>query len=223
MRVVLASERSQVQNLLMDVVEEEPGTIVVGQAENATKMLVLVKNLRPDVAIIDSNLPYSVGMDNVALSRMSGLDIAQTISEKIPNTRVVVVTNLNSPGLLEYDPSLATAPSFSRMKTGDNRSFKLQELCREVTPSNGLVFANVEVEPSVTPVQTGGTITEKAIFFGVLGVLGGGYLTITMILAPIGIPIVLAGVVVTSIGLLGKLNAALRRKVSFGGSRAKKD
>lgn len=38
MRVVLASERLQVQNLLMDVVEEEPGAVVVGQAENATTL-----------------------------------------------------------------------------------------------------------------------------------------------------------------------------------------
>src|SRR3972149_5049868 len=99
MRVVLASERPQVQNLLVDVVEEEPGAVVVGQAENAIKALVLVENLRPDVAIIDSNLPYSVGMDRLALSRMSGLDIAQAICQTTPGTCVVLINNLDTPVL----------------------------------------------------------------------------------------------------------------------------
>ncbi len=218
MRVVLASERPQVQNLLIDVVEEEPGAIVVGQAENATKALVLVKNLRPDVAIIDCNLPYSVGLDTVALSRISGLDIAQIISEKMPKTRVIVVINLDTQVLLEHGLSPGAITSLFREKTGANIPFTLNELRREVMPPNAPVFANVEVKPRATPRQKGNGITEKAIFFGGLGIFVGWLLSITMVLAPVGVPLALAGVATVFFGLVRKLTARLWRKVSSGKS-----
>ena len=135
MRVLLASERPQVQNLLVDVVEEEPGAVVVGQAENAIKTLVLVENLRPDIAIIDSNLPYSVGMDRLALSRMSGLDIGQMICQKLPGTRVVIVNNLDTQVLSEVSLSRNSQAFFSRERRGGNTAFKLEELWHEETLS----------------------------------------------------------------------------------------
>src|SRR3972149_10392849 len=133
MRVILASERPQMQHLLMDLIEEEPGAVVVGQAENAIKALVQVENLRPDVAIIDSNLPYSVGLDKLALSRMSGLDIGQMICQKLPGTRVVIINNLDTQVLPEVSLGRDGQAFFSREKIGGSTSFKLQELYREVT------------------------------------------------------------------------------------------
>ncbi len=211
MRVVLASERPQVQNLLTDVVEEEPGAIIVGQAENATKALAMVKNLRPDVAIIDSNLPYVVGLDTVALSRVSGLDTAQTISEMIPSTRVVIVTNLDTQGLLEHGLSAGAVAFFSRERKRGNITLKLEELRHEVMPLNEPIFANVEVKPWPTSRQKGDEKTEKAMFFGGISILGGGFLIATLILAPIGVLLALAGVVTMLVGLVRKLTSRLWR------------
>ncbi len=212
MRVVVAAERPQIQNLLIDVVEEESGALVVGQAENATRALILVRKLRPDITIIDCNLPYSVGLDTVALSRISGLDIAQTISEKIPETRVIVVINLDTQDLLEHGLSMDAIASFFREKTGANIPFTLNELFHEVMPPNAPIFANVEVKPRATPKQKASNITEKAIFFGGLSIFVGWLFTITMVLAPVGVFLALAGVATVFLGLVGKLTALLRRK-----------
>lgn len=214
MRVVLASERPQVQNLLTDVVEEEPGTIVVGQAENATRALVLTRNLRPDVAIIDFNLPYSVGLDTVALSRVSGLDTAQTISEIMPNTRVLIITNLATQAVLRHGLSTDAVAFFSREREGSNIAFKLAELRHEAMLPNALIFANVEVKPWPTPGQKGDEITGKTIFFGIVSILGGGYLIGTLILAPVGALLVLGGVVALCAGVVKKLTTRLWRKES---------
>ncbi|MBI2288661.1 MAG: hypothetical protein HYU83_06790 [Chloroflexi bacterium] len=212
MRVVLASERTQVQNLLIDVVEEEPGAVVVGQAENATKVLALVKNLRPDIAIIDSNLPYSVGMDRVALSRMSGLDIAQTICQTLPSTRVIIINNLDTQLSPEAGLGRDSQAFFSRERIAGNTAFKLQELYREVAISETPVFANVEVEAWPARKQENKQATNDAIVVGTVSIAGGLYLIGTLWLAPYGALLLLFGVVRLVFGLLRKLTVRLWRR-----------
>lgn len=212
MRVVLASERPQVQNLLMDVVEEEPGAVVVGQADNATKAFVMVKNLRPDIAIIDSNLPYAVGLDAVTLSRMSGLDAAQTICQTISGTRVVVISNL--------DRQFLPAPGFNTdaraflSVTGieGSNALKLGELHHKTMLPSALVFANVAVKSPLDSTQENDQVTEREIAFGVVSVAGGLYLIGTLWLAPYGVLLMLVGVVTLGFGLVKRLFARLWRR-----------
>ena len=212
MRVVLASERPQIQHLLMDMIEEEPGAVVVGQAENAVKTLVLAENLRPDVAVIDSNLPYSVGMDHLALSRMSGLDIGQMICQKLPGTRVVIINNLDTQVLPEVSLGRDGQAFFSREKIGGSTSFKLQELYREVTIPEAPVFANVKVEGWPTRLQEDDQLPNDMVVTGTVSIAGGLFLIGTLWLAPYGALLVLAGVVRLGFGLLRRIIARLGLK-----------
>lgn len=212
MRVILASEWPQVQNLLVDVVEEEPGAVVVGQAENAIKTLVMVENLRPDVAIIDSSLPYSVGMDRLALSRMSGLDIGQMICQKMPSTHVVIINNLDTQVLPEVSLSRDSHAFFSRDKIGGTTPFRLQELFHEVTISEAPVFANVEAKEWTDARQKNGQVTDEAISFGTVSIGGGLYLIGTLWLAPYGVLLLLAGAGALGFGLVRRATARLWHK-----------
>lgn len=210
MRVLLASEWPKVQHLLTDMVEEEPGAIVVGQAENAVKTLVLAENLRPDIAIIDSNLPYSVGMDTLTLSRMSGLDAAQIICQKIPSTRVVIVNNLDTEAILEGGLSGDNRPFFSREINGGNTAFKLQELNQKtVMLWEAPVFANVE---TLTRTSHKDEKNQEKVVTGTVSIAGGLYLIGTLWLAPYGALLVLWGVASLGFGLLRKATARLRQK-----------
>ncbi len=211
LRVIVASEYPQARDFLKEVVEKE-GTFLVGQAQDVTRAVTLAKNLRPDVAIIDCNLPYSVGLDTVRLSRMGGLDTAQIISETIPSTRVIIITNLDAQVLREHRLSMDAMAFFSRERIGGNITLKLEELCQELMLPKVLVFANVEVEPWPAPSQKGDRIAGGAMFFGTAGILGGGFLIGTLILAPVGVVLALAGVVTVFFGLIRKLTARLWRK-----------
>ncbi len=208
-RVIVASEYPQARDFLKELVEEEEGTFFVGQAEDVTKAVTLARNLRPDVAILDCNLPYSVGLDTVRLSRMGGLDTAQIISETIPSTRVIIITNLDTQVLREHSLSMDAMAFFSRERIGGNIALKLEELCQEVMLPKALVFAYVEVEPWPAPSQKGDEVAEGAVFLGTAGILGGGYLIGTLILAPVGVVLVLAGVPTVVFGLIRKLTARL--------------
>ncbi len=215
-RVIVASEYPEVQHLLRGVAEEEGRAVTVGQAQDASTALTLARNLRPDVAIIDSCLPHVVGLDTIPLSRIGGLDIAQTISEQIPNIRVILVNNLDARILPDRSLSSDVSAIYSIESRGANIPFVLQDLSHEVVQPNALVFARVEVKQRVALRQKVTSLSDKAILFGGLGIVGGWFLTITMIFAPAGVFLGLAGALTLFLGLAGKLTLSwwrrLRRK-----------
>ncbi len=213
LRVIVASEYPQARELLKGMVEKEEGTFFVGQAPDGTRAVTLAKNLRPDVAIIDSSLPYYVGMDSVRLSRMGGLDTAQTIYETVPNTCVIVITNLDAQVLTENNLSLNTVSALVREKIGGNTALKLQEICHEAELPEAPVFANIEVQPWVDTEQESDRVTEGAIFFGIAFIISGGFLIGTLILAPVGIVLVVAGVLALAFGAIRKSTSRLWRNI----------
>lgn len=212
LRVIVASEYPKVQYFLRDVVEEEAGAVIVGQAENATKALTLARNLRPDIAIIDCYLPYAVGLDTLPPSRIGGLDTAQTISQEIPNTRVILLNNLDTEVLPEHVLGSGVMAFFSRKTNRSNIPFTLQELYQEAEPLSSFVFANVNVQTRATLRQKVADLSDKAILFGGLGILGGLALILTAILAGAGVFLAAAGAAAMFLGLAGKLATTLWTK-----------
>lgn len=221
-RVVLASEYPEVRYFLREAVEGEAGAVIVGQAENATKALTLARNLRPDVAVIDSSLPHVVGLDTVPLSRIGGLDTAQAIAEEIPNIRVIMVNNLDVKVLSERGFSVDSVASFSRERKEAKIPFTLQELYQETEPLPSLVFAEINMEQRVSLRQKVVNISDKAVLFGGLSILGGLSLILTVILAGAGVFLAVAGAATMFLGLVGKLTASLWPKASQPKSRLNK-
>ncbi len=233
-RVILASEHPQARDFLREVVEEEGWAVIVGQSGNASKALTLSRNLRPDIAIIDCYLPHVVGLDGVPLSRIGGLDTAQTISEQIPNTRVLILNNLDVEALPRHGLSSDVAAFFSRETTGASIPLTLQKLYQETEQLSTPIFANVEVQPRAALQQGVSSISDKAIFFGSLGILGGLGIMLTVTLAEAGVFVVAIGAMTMLFGLMGKWamgtpisanvevqpRAALRQKVSSVSDKA---
>ncbi len=205
-RVMLASERPEMRSFLRKMAEAEDRVVIVGQADNAPKALTLARNLRPDVAIIDSYLPHHNGVDSIPLSRVGGLDTAQIISEEIPNVKVVL---LNRPeeilALREY-----RREDMNMFFCGEVRDscipFALGELEQHETLPNRLIFAHVETSARTSSRQRAfRSFSEGAIFFGGCGIVLGILLIITMILALPGAVLALAGAASVLVGLAGRL------------------
>ncbi len=122
---MLALEHPEARHFLKKAVDEEAGVIVVGEAENATKVLTLAKNLKPDMAVIDFCLPHALGLDNISLSRIGGLDVAQTICEQMPNARVILVNSLGT-NIVPKDVRVSVfAANFYRERIGASIPFAL--------------------------------------------------------------------------------------------------
>ena len=82
-RVVLADDDVLLREGLAGLLEQS-GFEVAGQAGTASELIALVRDLRPDLAIVDIRMPPT--------HTSEGLDAAASIREEFPETAIVVLT-----------------------------------------------------------------------------------------------------------------------------------
>lgn len=144
-RVIVASGYAQIRQLLAELVRGEPGADVAAEAGNQFEAIALAKQLEPDVVLMDFNLPYQTGFDFVRLSRISGLDTAQTIVEVTPNSRVVLLNNLADISHRKKGVVSGITTHLSTHRNGIRIPLTLRELRHGEAATGVPVFANVEV------------------------------------------------------------------------------
>lgn len=85
-RVALADDHSVVRRGLRQLLESSGGFTVVAQAADVPSTVEVVRRSRPDVLILDLNMPGG-----------SSLDAVPQLRQDSPNTRIVVVTMQSEP------------------------------------------------------------------------------------------------------------------------------
>lgn len=83
--IILADDDARFRALVRSVLEED-GYLVVGEASSAAEAVALVRDLRPDAAVIDLVMEGSDGLSTVA-----------DLREAFPNVPVVVISSLFDP------------------------------------------------------------------------------------------------------------------------------
>ncbi|HCU94245.1 MAG TPA: DNA-binding response regulator [Actinobacteria bacterium] len=74
-RIVVVEDHALVREGTAELLERDPGLTVVGQASSAEEALKLIGGQRPDVALVDVELP---GMNGIALARAVANQVAET-------------------------------------------------------------------------------------------------------------------------------------------------
>jgi DNA-binding NarL/FixJ family response regulator len=80
-RVVLADDHTLVRSGIRRILEAQPGFAVVGEAADGAEALALVRATRPDVVVLDLNMPGT-----------GGLDVLPALKSAHPSLKVIVVT-----------------------------------------------------------------------------------------------------------------------------------
>ncbi|MGW4565341.1 response regulator transcription factor [Streptomyces sp. NPDC004561] len=88
-RILLAEDMHMVRGALVALLDLEEDLKVVSELERGDEILSAAREHRPDVAIIDIDLP---GLD--------GLSAAGLLHERLPECRVLILTSLGRPGTL---------------------------------------------------------------------------------------------------------------------------
>jgi DNA-binding NarL/FixJ family response regulator len=83
--VVLADDHTIVRDGLRALLEANPEIKVVGDAANGRQVVSLVKELQPDVVIMDISMP-----------EMNGIDATRQILEASPQVRVIILSMLGT-------------------------------------------------------------------------------------------------------------------------------
>lgn len=81
LRIVIADDHAAVRRSIRALIESRPQWVVCGEASNGEEVVALVARLRPDVALLDCQMPH-----------MSGIEAARQIREILPTVQVLVLT-----------------------------------------------------------------------------------------------------------------------------------
>jgi DNA-binding NarL/FixJ family response regulator len=79
--VVLADDHALVRRGTREILEEDPGIRVTGEASNGEEAVALVERLRPHVALFDVSMPT-----------MNGVEAARRVRSSVPTTGVIMLT-----------------------------------------------------------------------------------------------------------------------------------
>ena len=88
-RVLIAEDQAMIRGALAALLAREPDIEVVAQVERGDRAVQEVERLKPDVALLDIEMP---GMDGIAA--------AAAIREQLPSCRALILTVFGRPGYL---------------------------------------------------------------------------------------------------------------------------
>jgi DNA-binding NarL/FixJ family response regulator len=106
LRVVIADDSEEIRNLLELLISEIEGIEISGKAKNGAEALRMVKELRPDVVVLDVSMPYK-----------SGIEVLEEIREDYISTTIIMLTV--DPQLREYCLNAGADHFFSKNEIGD--------------------------------------------------------------------------------------------------------
>jgi DNA-binding NarL/FixJ family response regulator len=96
-RILIADDHPLMRRGLRMSVEDEEGMQVIAEAADGESALAQIEKLRPDIALLDIDMP-----------KMSGLNVAKQISERKLATKIIFLTFHSSEDLFRAALSLGT-------------------------------------------------------------------------------------------------------------------
>ena len=84
-RIVIADDHPIVRQGLAAVLEQEEDLIVVSQAVNGLEAVALARELRPDIILMDLQMP-----------EMDGVEAIQKIKEESPEIGIIILTTYDA-------------------------------------------------------------------------------------------------------------------------------
>lgn len=128
-RVFLLDDHEMIRRGIADLLENEPGITVVGEAGTAAEALARIPAARPHVAILDARLPDG-----------SGIEVCRDIRATLPDVRCLILTSYDDDDAL-FAAVMAGAAGYLLKEI---RGTSLVDGIREVAAGNSLL------DPAVT-------------------------------------------------------------------------
>jgi two-component system response regulator DesR len=88
-RVLIAEDQGMVRGALATLIGLEPDIEVVAQVARGDEVLAAAREVRPDIALLDIEMPGA-----------TGLDAAEQLAAGLPSCRVLILTTFGRPGYL---------------------------------------------------------------------------------------------------------------------------
>ena len=80
-RIVIADDHALVREGTRQILEDHPGLVVAGEAQDGEEAVAIVSRLQPDVVLMD-----------IAMPKMNGIEATRLIKKESPATSVLILT-----------------------------------------------------------------------------------------------------------------------------------
>ncbi len=80
-RIVIADDHALVREGTRQILEDHPGLVVAGEAQDGEEAVAMVTRLQPDVVLMDISMP-----------KLNGIDATRIIKKESPATSVLILT-----------------------------------------------------------------------------------------------------------------------------------
>jgi DNA-binding NarL/FixJ family response regulator len=80
-KIILAEDHALMRAGTKHILEQYPEFQVVGEAEDGQQAVELIKNLKPDIAILDIRMP-----------KLNGIEVVRQVKSLSPNTKTLILT-----------------------------------------------------------------------------------------------------------------------------------
>ncbi|MET8145011.1 response regulator transcription factor [Sphaerisporangium sp. NPDC005288] len=124
LKILLAEDVHMVRGALVALLELEPDLTVVAQLDRGDAIVSAAMEHRPDVAIIDIDLPV-----------VDGLTAAELLRQQLPSCRTLILTSLGRPGTVRR----ALAAQVSGFLLKDAPADQLAEAVRNVAAGKRVI------------------------------------------------------------------------------------
>ena len=122
MKVVIVDDSVEIQERLAERLREIPGVEIAGQATTVAEALSAVRQLRPDVMILDLRLPDG-----------NGLEVLRIMQRERSQTRVIVLTSFPDP---QYEQRARAAGAYAFLHKAKDFG-RVADLVRSLIPASG--------------------------------------------------------------------------------------
>jgi DNA-binding NarL/FixJ family response regulator len=143
-RVFLVDDHEVVRRGVAEVLEDDPGLCIAGEAGSVAEALARVPAVRPDIAVIDMRLPDG-----------DGAELCRSLRQRVPGLRCVILTSYSEQEALDAAVG-AGASGFLRKQV---RGPALVSAIRTVA-AGGTLFDDLGIPTQrARPAETGGSDT----------------------------------------------------------------
>ena len=155
-RILIVDDHLVVREGLKLIFETEENYEVVGEAENGEKALLLIDELKPDVILMDLNMP-----------KMSGLEVIKALNAKNNLVPIIILTTFNDNHLIMEGLSLGAKGYLLKDTTREElmrtvASAIRGEILLQPEISKSLFSSKKELSPMTPSFNT--AMTERELF-----------------------------------------------------------
>ena len=145
-RILIADDHELVRRGLRATLEERPGWEVVGEAGDGEEAIKLSLTLRPDLLVLDVNMP-----------KQNGLEVARALQERAPKIRVLVLTVHDSAQIVREIMQAGAKGYLLKSEAGKDLPTAVETVMQDqpfLTPSVTNIVLDTFLKSAPTPVAT---------------------------------------------------------------------